>query len=248
VSLTVEGQRFLSDAKKLLEMCTEAVATVQRMSRSVSLQFNLGYVANEHYGLLPATLSAFRKLHPGVALNLFDMNSAEQLRALDGRKIDLCFVGLRPALSAHAHLFSECIAHETILVALPERHLFAKKGQVRLADLASQFFIGMSPQTHPGAREWLLETCRDAGFAGRILQEAEGEAAAIKFVADGLGVALVPEQISRLSHEGVVFLPLTPPLQRESYIAWRADNPSKSLQDYVRIVKDLRSETETHAG
>jgi len=97
----------------------------------------------------------------------------------------------------------------------------------------------MSVKTHPGTREWLLETCQDAGFAGKILQEADGEATAIRFVADGLGVALMPEQITGLPHEGVAFRPLSPPLRRESTIAWRADNVSKPLKDYIRIVKDL---------
>ena len=65
------------------------------------------------------------------------------------------------------------------------------------------------------------------------------EPTAIRFVADGMGVALMPGQITGLPHEGVVFRPLSPPLRRESTIAWRADNPSKPLQDYIRIVKDL---------
>ena len=97
----------------------------------------------------------------------------------------------------------------------------------------------MSEKTHPGAREWLLATCQKAGFAGKILQEADVEPTAIRFVADGLGVAFMPEQITGLPHDGVVFLPLTPPLRRESTIAWRADNPSKPLKDYIQIVKDL---------
>jgi DNA-binding transcriptional LysR family regulator len=238
VALTEEGRLFLFDSKKLLTMCAETVAAVQRMSRGDSSQLNIGYVANIHYGLLPATLGAFRKLCPRVALNLFDMTSAEQFQALDSRKIDLGFVGLRPALSGH-DLLSECVAHDTILVALAARHPLAKKPKVELADLASQFFIGMSDKTHPGAREWLLETCQSAGFAGKILQEADSEPTAIKFVADGLGVALMPEQISALPHEGVVFRPLSPPLRRESTIAWRADNPSRPLNDYIQIVKDL---------
>ena len=49
----------------------------------------------------------------------------------------------------------------------------------------------------------------------------------------------MPEQITKLPHEGVIFLPLSPPLRRESTIAWRADNPSKPLKDYIQIVKDL---------
>jgi len=238
VVLTEEGRLFLFDSKRLLAMCAESVAAVQRLSRGENSDLNIGYVANIHYGLLPATLGAFRKLCPGVALNLFDMNSAEQFQALDGRKIDLGFVGLRPGLSGR-HLLSECVARDTMLAALPSHHSLARKRKVTLAELAPHFFIGMSAKTYPGAREWLIEICHEAGFAGRILQEADSEPTAIKFVADGLGVALLPDQITGLQHEGVVFRPLSPPLRRESTIAWRADNPSRPLQDYIRIVKEL---------
>ena len=238
VALTEAGNLFLFDSKKLLAMCAESIAAAQRMNRGESSALNIGYVANIHYGLLPATLGAFRKLCPGVALNLFDMTSAEQFVALDGRKIDLGFVGIRPALSG-SHLLSECVAHDTMLVAVPANHTLAKKGKITLADLAPQFFIGMSDKTHPGAREWLTETCQGAGFAGRILQEADNEPIVVQFVADGLGVALLPEQLTGLPHEGVMFRPLSPPLRRESTIAWRADNPSKPLRDYIQIVKEL---------
>ena len=238
VILTAAGRVFLSDSRKLLAMAAETVATVQRMDRGESPDLNIGYVANIHYGMLPATLAAFRKVCPAIAINPFDMTSAEQFLALEGRTIDLGFVGLRPALSEH-ELLSDCVAYDTMLVALPSGHAHAKKANVKLNDLASQFFIGMSPRTHPGARKWLTETCHGAGFAGRILQEADSEATVMQFVADGLGVALLPEQVTGLPHEGVVFRPLTPPLQRESTFAWRADNASKPLRDYIQIVKEL---------
>ena len=82
-------------------------------------------------------------------------------------------------------------------------------------------------------------TCQDAGFAVRILQEADTEHTIIQFVADGLGVALLPEQIIGQPHGGVVFRQLSPPLLRESTFAWRGDNPSKPLQDYIQIVREL---------
>jgi len=85
VQLTEEGRRFLFDAKKLLALCAESVAAVQGINRGENSELNIGYVSNIHYGLLPATLGAFRKLYPRVALNLFDMTSAEQLHALAAR-------------------------------------------------------------------------------------------------------------------------------------------------------------------
>lgn len=137
VELTEEGRRFLFDSKKLLSMSEEMVEAVQRMHRGESSQLNIGYVANIHYGLLPATLGAFRKLCPRVALNLFDLTSAEQFEALDSRKIDLGFVGLRPALSGH-ELLSECVASDTIVVALAAKHPLAKKTSVKLADVETR--------------------------------------------------------------------------------------------------------------
>ncbi len=238
ITLTGEGRLFLFDSKKVLAMCADSVANVQSLSRKESPHLNIGYIANIHYGLLPATLGAFRKLCPSVALNLFDMTSAEQFQALDSGRIDLGFIGLNPARSGH-DLLSECVAYDAILIALPSDHPLVKKPKVKLADLATLFFVGMSAKTHPGTREWLLDLCQHAGFAGKILQEADVEPTALKFVARGLGVALLPEQVVELPHEGVVFRPLSPPLRRESTAAWRVDNPSQPLKDYIQIVKDL---------
>jgi len=238
VSLTEEGERFLFDARKLIAMCSESVAAVQRMNRGASGELNIGYMANIHYALLPNTLGAFRKLYPNVALNLFDMRCSEQYLALESRKIDLGFVGLAPNLSNHDLSF-ECVALDTIVAAVPARHPLVKKQQIALKDLMPLFFISMSAQTHPGDKKWLLETCQGAGFSGRILQEANDEVAALRFVADGLGVALVPEQLKALPHEGVTFLPLLPALRRASAMVWRSDNLSKPLHDYIRILKEL---------
>jgi DNA-binding transcriptional LysR family regulator len=145
-----------------------------------------------------------------VALNLFDMRSAEQFQALDDRKIDLGFVGLRPALSRQ-EMRSESVAQDTMLVAVSMDHPLAKELKIKLADLAPQFFIEMSAQTHPGSAS--MASLRPTGAPDsrrKILQEADTEMTAIKFVVDGLGVALMPEQITGLSHEGTVFLPLSP--------------------------------------
>lgn len=238
VTLTDAGRLFLFESKKLLAMSDEIILATQRMNHGDTAQLNIGYIANIHYNLLPTTLGAFRKLYPLVALNLFDMTSAEQFEAIENHKIDLGFIGLRPDLSGH-DLLSECFAHTTMLAALPASHPLAKKAKIKLTDLTSEFFISKSAKTYPGSRKWLTDTCKSAGFTPKILQEADVEPLVLRFVADGLGVALLPEQITRLPHDGAILRPLTPPLRREATIAWRADNPSKPLKDYIQIVKDL---------
>jgi DNA-binding transcriptional LysR family regulator len=238
ISLTQEGEAFLPDARRLLAECTQSVQSVQRLSQGEAGQLNIGYVANVYRDLLPATLGAFRKACPHTALNLFDMTPAEQSIALDERKIDLGFVCFRARPHSNG-LQWVCVGHDVITVAVAARNPLAKKAKIDLKDLEPMFFIGMSEKAYPGSNEWLIDVCSKAGFTPRILQDADREPAVINFVAAGLGVALLTEQIKRLPHEGVVFRPLRQHLTTDSWAVWKVSNSSDCLKKYIQIVKEL---------
>jgi len=239
VSLTEEGRSFLVDARRLVALSLESVQAVQRFSRGESGQLNLGYLFKFNFDLLPATLATFYQARPEIAVNLFDMSPAEQLRALEARKIDLGFVGLRPpaANKNMAALSWECVAHHDVVVVLPVHHPLAKKRGIKLTDLKPLFFVAMSEQTHPGSRDWLSGLCQDAGFIPRILQDVDLESGLMTFVAEGLGVTLAREQIKNLPHPGVVFRPLLAAAKADYWMAWHRENRSKGLLQYLEIVK-----------
>lgn len=239
VSLTGEGKSFLVDARRLVALSHESVKAVQRFSRGESGQLNLGYLFKFNFDLLPATLATFYQTCPEIAVNLFDMPPAEQLRSLEGRKIDLGFVGLRPpaAFKNMAALAWECVARHNVVVVLPANHPLARKRKVKTGDLRSLFFVAMSEQTHPGSRDWLSGLCQEAGFTPRILQDVDLESGIMTFVAEGLGVTLAREQIKNLPHPGVVFRPLVTPAKAEYWIAWHGQNHSKALAQYIEVVK-----------
>src|SRR5262249_48891720 len=110
---------------------------------------------------------------------------------------------------------------------------------IRLKDLKPNFFIIMSESSYPGYRQWLIETCRRAGFTPRVVQDVEIETTLIQSVAVGVGVALMPNQLKRLPHQNVLFRPLTPKVMTESCIAWKADDPSPPMRAYIEMVTDF---------
>jgi DNA-binding transcriptional LysR family regulator len=236
VSLTEAGKGFLANSRRVLALSEESVLEVQRFNRSEIKQLRIGYVASLHYHLLPATLAAFQRTYPEVALNLFDMTSAQQLEALAADKIDLGFIGLRESLTG-TNFQAEAVAFYEILVALPKAHPLSRKPKINLRELESNFFVGMSEQNYPGWGEWMRRIVAEAGYMPRTLQEADGPLAVLAFVAAGLGAALLPEQVKLLAHPGVTFRPLKPAVKVESCIAWRADNTSKPLGRYVESLK-----------
>src|SRR5438094_3628614 len=131
VDLTEEGRPFLVDARRILALATESILSVQRLSRGETGQLNIAYLSNFDFELLPETLAAFRQTYPHIALNLFDMTPADQFRALEARKIDLGFVGLRPPAAA-AGLQWEIIARHRTVVVLPVKHRLASELPVNL--------------------------------------------------------------------------------------------------------------------
>jgi DNA-binding transcriptional LysR family regulator len=240
VSLTEEGRRFLVDARRLVALSLESVKAIQRFSRGESTQLNLGYLFKFNFDLLPATLVTFYKSCPEISVNLFDMSPAEQLRALESRKIDLAFVGLRPPAGTkkNGSLAWECVARHNVVVVLPERHPLAKKSRIKIDELKPLLFVAMSEETHPGSRAWLSAICQKAGFTPRILQDVELESGMMTFVAEGLGVTLAREPIKNLPHHGVVFRPLVGAAKADHWIAWHQDNHSNALMQYIEVVKE----------
>src|SRR3954469_11201397 len=145
VSLTEEGRSFLVDARRLVALSLESITAVQRFSRGESGQLNLGYLFNFNFDLLPATLTTFYQACPEIAVNLFDMSPAEQLRALEARKIDLGFVGLRPPRADEnpSVLNWHWAPHHDVVVVLPAGHPLAKKKKILTKDLKQFFFVAM---------------------------------------------------------------------------------------------------------
>jgi DNA-binding transcriptional LysR family regulator len=238
VTLTDEGRSFLADAKRVLALAAETVASVRRLHSGEVRALNVGYVSNLFYDLLPKTLASFHKSFPTVSVNLFDMSCGDQFRALEDGKLDLGFVGLHEPIALLGLEFRTIASYKTV-VALPTDDPLARKSVVDLKDLAPMFFIGMSEASYPYYRDWLTKTCRRVAFTPKILQDVALERTMIHAVAAGLGVALVPEQVKKLEHEKVVFRPINPTVGTEGCVAWKSENPSAALQAYVQIVEQV---------
>lgn len=238
IALTAEGRAFLVDAKRVLGLSTEIVKSVQRLSRHEHAALQIGYVANLFYDILPGVLASFQSSFPTIPVNLFDMSCGDQLRALAEGRLDLGFIGLcRPPEPAELEICT--VATYRALAALPKDHPLTNEEVVTLKALKSMFFIGISETSFPGYHRWITQTCRQAGFKPKILQDAEIERAAIDSVAAGLGVTILPDPVRKFAHHEIVFRPIAPPVKMKASVAWKHDNSSPGLRGYVEIVKKL---------
>jgi DNA-binding transcriptional LysR family regulator len=237
VSLTASGQAFLVSAKRVLEINSESVAAIKNAKQTNRPQLRIGYLSALYGEPLARTLGLFRRTHPLVGINLFDMTLTEQLAALSEGKLDLGFIG--PVRENFGRsLCHELVANHEVLVAVCKDDPLAKKLRLSLQDLDAHLLVALSSRIWPGWRQSITELFSADRLDLQVIQEAESETAALQLVALGLGVAFIPERAGLLRHSGVSLRPLSPRFRIQSAVAWSRENKSDGLRNYLEIMRE----------
>jgi DNA-binding transcriptional LysR family regulator len=237
IALTAQGEFFFERTKQLLAQSAVDVRDVRlRGQSSGGGSLNIGYAADLHYNLLPGALGALRKIWPEVALNLFDLSVAEQIKAFEKDKLDLSFVR-EVKLPAKSRLQRVPIHDCSVMAVLPVSDPRAQEGFIKLADLKPMPFVVLSEELYPGAQTWLKGVCRSAGYTPKIAHSVDRAPMLLSSVALELGVALMPQACEKLPHEGVVFRPLAEPVKSRTELVWKRKSLSQPLQEYARMVR-----------
>jgi LysR family transcriptional regulator, benzoate and cis,cis-muconate-responsive activator of ben and cat genes len=236
VELTDAGKAFRTEAIALLKQSEQAVQVARRSGKAGAGQQNIGYIWGLFHSITPPLLNDFRQRFPETAVHLFDLSPIDQAMALLENKLDAGFIGFAQEAD-DAHLQKRKVGVCQFYAALPEAHQAAKSRTVPLANLADEFFLGISDQTYPAASRYVVEACERAGFRPKFLQMVERGYTILGLVAGKCGVALVPESLKALPHQGVVFRPLADPIRADLFIAWNGKHSEILVNELLKPLK-----------
>jgi DNA-binding transcriptional LysR family regulator len=131
---------------------------------------------------------------------------------------------------------------DPMYIALPVGHELADEEPLSLAALADEPWMLSMPATCPDARLF-RRACLEAGFEPRIGLENDDYSAVLGFVAAGLGVAPVPEMVTRVVRADVVIRPLEPALPpRPIVVAMPADYRTAAASAMVAVLREVAEE------
>jgi LysR family transcriptional regulator, benzoate and cis,cis-muconate-responsive activator of ben and cat genes len=237
VSLTVAGESLLRDAESLLQQAEEARLRVQRLSLGDLGHLRIGFVASATSTLVPAVAVTFRKRYPGVTISLKNLPTTQQIEALRNGTLDAGFIRMplkEPGLTI------TLLTREPFAIVLPKEHPLTRKADLQLRDLVREPFVAYGERWAPSFYQRWTSLCRNAGFTPNITQETGEMETAIALVAAGLGVAILPEGITR-RHRSVVavFALKDEQIQSEIGIAVLSASQTPLLKRLVAIAKQV---------
>jgi len=141
---------------------------------------------------LPADIERCATRCPGVRIDLQEMNSQIVMQALERGMVDL---GIYEAGLGTCELPSLPYRSDRLVVVTPREHALAGRARLALDDILSCDVIGLGAGS---AISLMLE--RLAGEAGRILRmpmRVGGFDSIAALVAQGLGIAVMPQAVAR---------------------------------------------------
>jgi len=161
--------------------------------------------------LVPRLIATLGAAHPGVTVTYVEAEPPEAVAAVRADRADLAITFSYPGDRDDPHRASargldvRAFGEEPIRLVLPTGHAAAASDVVDLATLRDEPWIAGCPR----CRGHLLELADAAGFAPRIAFETDNFVAVEGMVAQGLGVALLPELALDASprHPDVVIRP-----------------------------------------
>jgi DNA-binding transcriptional LysR family regulator len=243
VSLTAAGRDFLESSRQILHITEDGVRTARRIAHGKAGHLSIGFVPSLGHGLLPAILRSYRGRFPDVELRLTEMDTTQQIEALNAQQLDLGFIGLGLPAKQITDLELSTIREERLVAVLPQDHPLCSRRRYRVKELplsamAKERFLLGARQSAPVYNPWLIVLCQQAGFQPHVVQEVGQPVTVLNYVAAGLGVTILPAQFSRLFTVGLSFIPLAPPVPRYRYCAaWSPQNKHSALIYFMKTAQ-----------
>ena len=234
VTLTPAGLAFLAEAQKLLAQGDAAITATRRAARGSAGSIRIAFVGAATYGFLPLFISAARTLTPQIELDLVQMETAEQLQAINRGDVDLGFS--RPLSGTH-QLQSLCVVREPMMLAIPRAHPLGSRRRPTLEALNGEPIIMFSPQARY-LHEKLAALMTDNNITPHIVQSMTHSQAILSLVSAGIGLAIVPAATRHACFDNVVFRPLD--LRQECiaelHAIWSSENRNPLLPEIRSLV------------
>jgi DNA-binding transcriptional LysR family regulator len=221
VALSPAGLALLPQARRLLAEAEQFGPLARAAAQGTLGRLRLGFVSTIGYGPLPGWLKTFREAHPGVELALREATLDVQLAAFEAGEIDAGFVLHAPGdrLSGFGAVR---VLGEPLVLALPADHPLAAQVRVKAMPVLSEPLVIFPRVISPSLYDAMLAFYRDRQAAPRIAQEAIQMQTIVNLVSAGIGVAWVPESVTRLQRPGVVYRAVEDAgLACETSLVWR---------------------------
>ena len=234
VSVTDAGREVLRLDERIGIALADCIQALEAIKNAGGGRVAIGAVSTSKY-FVPAAISAFKRLHPGIELKLTVGNRAQIMDGLRNFSLDVAITGRPPD---DMDLEKRLIGPHPHIVIAPWGHPLTHEKGLKLEDLMQETFLLREPGS--GTRGLMERLFEDAGLSPKIGMEIDSNETIKQAVIAGLGIALISAHTvaSEIEYRRIVALDVEGlPVMRQWFVLRRADKhllpPARALMDFL---------------
>jgi len=236
-SLTLPGECFLQDARRVFAYLDEAQTRARRAQSGYSGALSIGMVESfTWHEAITDSMRKFQSQCPDIVLHVSLMSSPEQLAAIRDEHLSAGFLFNRPQ---DDETFDGVeILKTKAMLAVPKTSPYATKPPKRLADLQDENFVFIQRAMNPPYYDRIIHACHGAGLTPRIVQSGANDSSDLSLVAAGLGLTIVPAAAKSRKPKNVVLVSVSDlNVVTTMELVWKRDNRLPALKNFVQILQ-----------
>ena len=238
ITTTEVGRQLADESKALFDQLAHLEGLVTDLRQGRAGRLAVGYFASAGVAWIPPIVATIAREFPSVRM---DLRLTELIGDDDRWSPDLeIYVDGAASSSMHGH-DAHPLLIEPYLAVVPSDSPWATRSEVTLRELSSEAWVDNDIARGP-CRRAVLDACAAAGFAPDFTVETQDYPSALRFVAAGLGLTVVPRLACVDLPAGTVAVPIVDPTPTRD-IRYRVRHGVTEHAALSRIVELLLAHT-----
>jgi len=237
---TMAGRAVAAEAARIFERLADLESLVADLRAGRVGALSVSYFASAGAVWIPPVVATIAREFPRLRLDLrliellaADSGPPDVEIAVDGAEsVDIAGYQVHPLLT------------EPYLAVVPVTSALARRAQVDLAELRDEAWVDNDVARGP-CRQAVLDACSTVGFSPAFHIETQDYHTAIRFVAEGMGITVIPRLGLGTLPDSTVAVPIVNPIPRRS-ISVRVRDPAANHPAVIRMLELLDERVTVH--
>ena len=234
VVLTPEGELFTEAARHLVNDIQWTFADLRDYVTKKKGRVGIAALPSIAGGWLPPVIAQYRRLYPGIAIEIHDVLSDRCVELVQQGLVDIALAAPNSALEEFS---SEHFHTDHFFLVCRRDHPLAGRSAVAMDDLRGHDFIRLASAT--SVHQHIVSAIGTTGVSSSSF-EVQNLFTVAGLIVHGQGISLLPQlTLSQFRHPDLIAIPLAPPgISRPIHTLWRKDKPlsiaAQALLDLLR--------------
>jgi len=237
---TMAGRAVAAEAARIFERLADLESLVADLRAGRVGALSVSYFASAGAVWIPPVVATIAREFPRLRL---DLRLIELLAADSGPPdVEIAVDGAESGGIAGYQVHP--LLTEPYLAVVPVTSALAHRAQVDLAELRDEAWVDNDVARGP-CRQAVLDACSTVGFSPAFHIETQDYPTAISFVAEGMGITVIPRLGLGTLPDSTVAVPIVNPIPRRS-ISVRVRDPAANHPAVIRMLELLDERVTVH--